>query len=669
MNPLLSLSFASSGSVAAGAEPAAHHAEAAMDQTTGAQDFGRLLNQSGEQQTTGRQSFAGFNISAKGKRAASMEGLPAGRPQDKIPPVISPDTELSQLADADNEPGTLLGMLDLASQTRLQLTAGRAEKGKAAAEAATDPGTTSGADSTTLPDGKKVAKGEWFILPVYPELANADAVDHDAPNAMLKEVPAAKTAAGNLNQSSAEQAAATALAAAGKNAAAGDGSDGTTDDKLNPNQHNNQGGKVLAQQALANQASDADTAVAQHNIIAGEADVTADRQSNADESGSAGLSDKFSATSSGQSNDEKIVAASPAASVSSAKDGQSTVSAEIEAELAARQLAIDDRVATDPELTAELQATAQAGSAAVKSAAANPSAEPERSGVEAPELQKATASSKPTAATIFDNADKTTVVTADAKPGSVLASAAAVAESLLAKQAQGGAADSATQTKQTQGADTDTGGQQTKADLGAAVSGVRADSSLSGFGTIASSAGQSQSEAILARLDAATVTGSQQTAERAKAQSVNKSVTEQLKQVNLLAQNAAGQLKERINLMVRQNIHVAEIRLDPADLGQMQIRVNLQQEQASVQFIVQQQHAKELLEQQMPRLREMLQQQGIQLGEGHVQQQRQGDSQTSGRRDGHTASGQSGNEQLSDEQATVVQLDVKLSERIVDYYA
>ena len=122
-------------------------------------------------------------------------------------------------------------------------------------------------------------------------------------------------------------------------------------------------------------------------------------------------------------------------------------------------------------------------------------------------------------------------------------------------------------------------------------------------------------------------------------------------------------------MMVRQNIQVAEIRLDPAELGQMQIRVNLQQDQATVQFIVQQQHAKELLEQQMPRLREMMQQQGIQLGEGNVQQQRQGDGQASAQRDGNPGSGQGDTEQHSAEQATAVQLDVKLSERIVDYYA
>ena len=138
-----------------------------------------------------------------------------------------------------------------------------------------------------------------------------------------------------------------------------------------------------------------------------------------------------------------------------------------------------------------------------------------------------------------------------------------------------------------------------------------------------------------------------------------------LKQLNLQQQDATLQLRERVHLMVRQNIQVAEIRLDPAELGQMQIRVNLQQEQASVQFIVQQQAAKELLEQQMPRLREMLQQQGIQLGEGQVQQQQR--QQT-----GQNSQGQQQGTELADtvdDAMPTQQIQVKLSERLVDYYA
>ena len=155
------------------------------------------------------------------------------------------------------------------------------------------------------------------------------------------------------------------------------------------------------------------------------------------------------------------------------------------------------------------------------------------------------------------------------------------------------------------------------------------------------------------------------------AQAVARPLAEQLKQsLNLLQQDAAGQLRERVTLMVRQNIQIAEIRLDPAGLGQMQIKIDMQQDQASVQFIVQQSQAKELLEQQLPRLREMLQQQGIQLTEGQVQQQSQQERQLA-QRDGNSQgrNGKQTADDTPDGTSDTVQLNVKTSDRLVDYYA
>ena len=148
-----------------------------------------------------------------------------------------------------------------------------------------------------------------------------------------------------------------------------------------------------------------------------------------------------------------------------------------------------------------------------------------------------------------------------------------------------------------------------------------------------------------------------------------KAASEQLKQaINLQQHDAAGQLRERVNLMVKQNIQIAEIRLDPAGLGQMQIKVDMQQDQANVQFIVQQPQAKELLEQQLPRLREMLQQQGLVLGEGSVQQQSQQERQLNERQQqGRSQHGSA--EGAVDDELTPVQIKVAAADRLVDYYA
>ena len=154
---------------------------------------------------------------------------------------------------------------------------------------------------------------------------------------------------------------------------------------------------------------------------------------------------------------------------------------------------------------------------------------------------------------------------------------------------------------------------------------------------------------------------------------VQHSAAEQLKQsLNLLQQDAAGQLRERVNLMVRQNIQVAEIRLDPAGLGQMQIKIDMQQEQASVQFVVQQPQAKEALEQHMPRLREMLQQQGITLSEGNVQQQSQQQERQLAQRDGNGSGRHQGGHEGGEDSSVAtpaVQVTATVNERLVDYYA
>ena len=164
----------------------------------------------------------------------------------------------------------------------------------------------------------------------------------------------------------------------------------------------------------------------------------------------------------------------------------------------------------------------------------------------------------------------------------------------------------------------------------------------------------------------------QQRQQNSAIKTASKTPAEQLKQsLNLLQHDVAGQLRERVNLMLRQNIQIAEIRLDPAGLGQMQIKVDMQQDQANVQFIVQQSQAKELLEQQLPRLREMLQQQGIVLGEGSVQQQSQQERQLADRQQQQREQGgqhADNSDHLSDD-TQVTQVKVGAADRLVDYYA
>lgn len=99
------------------------------------------------------------------------------------------------------------------------------------------------------------------------------------------------------------------------------------------------------------------------------------------------------------------------------------------------------------------------------------------------------------------------------------------------------------------------------------------------------------------------------------------------KGVNIFKPEGQQQLTEKVRWMVNSRNLSAEIRLDPADLGGMNIKVNLSGDSASVSFVVQTQHARDALDQAVPRLREMLEEQGIELGQSSVQQDSSGSNE------------------------------------------
>jgi len=91
--------------------------------------------------------------------------------------------------------------------------------------------------------------------------------------------------------------------------------------------------------------------------------------------------------------------------------------------------------------------------------------------------------------------------------------------------------------------------------------------------------------------------------------------------INVNHKNFSQQVKEKVMVMISQKLQSVDIQLDPPELGNVHVRVNLQGEQAMVNFVVQQPQAKEAIEQHMNRLRDMLSESGIDLGDTDVQQQ------------------------------------------------
>jgi len=155
--------------------------------------------------------------------------------------------------------------------------------------------------------------------------------------------------------------------------------------------------------------------------------------------------------------------------------------------------------------------------------------------------------------------------------------------------------------------------------------------------------------------------------------------------LQLSKEQAGDQVSERINMMMSKNLKHVDIRLDPPELGKLQIRLSLNQDQASVQFTVGNQQTRDLVEHSMPRLREMLHQQGLQLAQSSVQQDtsRQAFSGQSGQQNqndsgaqqsgNHSGNGSHAGGNNHDDNVTsggeTVDMYVKPADDRVDYYA
>ncbi|CAH1580852.1 Flagellar hook-length control protein fliK [Vibrio jasicida] len=97
--------------------------------------------------------------------------------------------------------------------------------------------------------------------------------------------------------------------------------------------------------------------------------------------------------------------------------------------------------------------------------------------------------------------------------------------------------------------------------------------------------------------------------------------------LQLTKELANDQVAEKVQMMMSKNLKNLDIRLDPPELGRMQIRMTMNNDLANVHFTVANPQARDLIEQTLPRLREMLAQQGLQLADSSVQQQSSGQQQ------------------------------------------
>jgi flagellar hook-length control protein FliK len=131
---------------------------------------------------------------------------------------------------------------------------------------------------------------------------------------------------------------------------------------------------------------------------------------------------------------------------------------------------------------------------------------------------------------------------------------------------------------------------------------------------------------------------------------------------------------DKVMWMSSQNLKSAEIQLDPAELGRLEVRVHLSQDSAQVTFASPNAGVRDALEGQMNRLRDLFAQQGMNLADANVSDQSlnrgwQGQGQNEGR------GGSSRGDSLLDGDDLVSSVQEVRSERLsmgrglVDYYA
>lgn len=129
-----------------------------------------------------------------------------------------------------------------------------------------------------------------------------------------------------------------------------------------------------------------------------------------------------------------------------------------------------------------------------------------------------------------------------------------------------------------------------------------------------------------------------------------------------------AEVADKVMWMASQKIQSADISINPPDLGPIEAKVQIQQDQVSVTFSAQHAPVKEALEQSLPKLREMMAQNGVNLGSVDIRDYSQSQQQSGGRPEASVYSGK-GEADEAEEDVSVVSKQVVAGRGLVDFYA
>lgn len=128
-------------------------------------------------------------------------------------------------------------------------------------------------------------------------------------------------------------------------------------------------------------------------------------------------------------------------------------------------------------------------------------------------------------------------------------------------------------------------------------------------------------------------------------------------------------MSKQILMMVNQNISTAEIRLNPAHLGPIEMLIDMKDEQISVSMSSRHAVVREAMEQALPKLRDMLEQNGFSLADTDISQHSFAQQREQNPQNTSKSFGVSNSDQLiSSEISQQVMRQTALPSSMVDYY-
>lgn len=133
------------------------------------------------------------------------------------------------------------------------------------------------------------------------------------------------------------------------------------------------------------------------------------------------------------------------------------------------------------------------------------------------------------------------------------------------------------------------------------------------------------------------------------------------------AEEWAEEVSQKIVWFTGRHIQAAEMHLNPAELGPIDVRINVHNDVTTVTFNVQNSSVRELLEANVVRLREMMDANGVSLGDVNVDSGKQDAQQNDQQNNSLLASGNLLEDELDANAVTEQALEIK-SSNLVDYF-